>query len=290
MGHPVRVMIEPYLRLLVPKGEGVRPARVAMSQNPYRKIRSAKNRRPRDGNTRRLRVKGMRMTKQRQPEHEEQENAMKRNAALTSLFAVAAMVGATLSTTVEAQSRGPGMGAMAGGFDFAAADADSDGKVTAEELQSWRAARAAALDADGDGRISADELVAAQMRAAEARATARAERMIARFDTDGDGLITAAELLAGGDRLAAMFDRIDRDEDGALTEEDLQKMQHRMMQRHDRARGEHRARAHREGGHREKGAHHRGWDKRGDRAERAGAADEAAPATAPEAENGATED
>ncbi|MFN3824176.1 MAG: EF-hand domain-containing protein [Pseudorhodobacter sp.] len=202
---------------------------------------------------------------------------MKRTTALTSLLAAAAMVGATLSTAVEAQSRTPGagpgamMGNMGGAFDFAEADADGDGKVTQEELRAWRAARAAALDADGDGRISEDELVAAAMAAAETRARMRAQRMIARFDTDGDGALSAAELLAGGQMLATMFDRIDRDNDGAITEAELAQARERMMKRHDRAQGDHRSeyRAERRAERRGDGPHrHRGWDKRGDRTER----------------------
>lgn len=185
---------------------------------------------------------------------------MKRSTILTSLLAAAALIGTTATTMAEARMSGMGqgtpMGGMAAEFDFAEADADKDGKVTEAELRAWRAARAAALDADGDGKISEAELAASSLRGAEARATRRAQQMIARFDADGDGALSAAELLAGGRMQGAFFDRIDRDGDGAVTEAELAQARERMMQRRDRASGDHRAERRMErggeGGHRHK--------------------------------------
>ncbi|WP_198431573.1 EF-hand domain-containing protein [Pseudorhodobacter sp. MZDSW-24AT] len=138
-------------------------------------------------------------------------------------------------------------GPMGAGLDFAAIDANGDGKITPEEITAWRAAQAAALDADGDGLISAEEIAAMHIRAATQRANDHAARMIAQLDTDGDGKLSAAELatrpMAAGlsDR---MFDRLDTDQDGAISQAELDAAKERMSDRRghrgDRHGGQHR--------------------------------------------------
>lgn len=165
---------------------------------------------------------------------------MTRTATL-SAAALAAVLGAALSTAAWADrgGHGPmgmmGMGMMGAGpmFDFAEIDANGDGKITPDEITAHRAARAAALDADKDGKISAPELQAQIEARMSARAGEMAARMIEMRDTDGDGLLSAAELaeppMAGfGDRL---FERADADGDGAVTEEEATALRDRMAER-----------------------------------------------------------
>ena len=58
------------------------------------------------------------------------------------------------------------MGMMRGGpmagLDFAAVDADKDGKITVAEMTAHRAARFAAADTDKDGKLSRAEFDAAK--------------------------------------------------------------------------------------------------------------------------------
>jgi Ca2+-binding EF-hand superfamily protein len=152
-------------------------------------------------------------------------------------------------------ANGP-MGGWMPGFDFATFDADGDGKVTPAEIAARRAAEAAALDANGDGKLSAEELVAADMRHALLRAQARVAARIAAQDADGDGMLSAAELaLPPGPQ--GMFDRLDADNDGAVTQDELAAAEARMSARMgDRMTGRH---------HDGKGYHDRHGDKRGDR-------------------------
>lgn len=144
----------------------------------------------------------------------------------------------------------PMMGEM-----FAQIDADSDGKITREEMEAFRAARFAAVDTDGDGKLSQEEMTAAR----DARRMERVQGMVTRLDTNGDGLLSAEELAAGEPQMPrgpeAMFDRLDADGDGALTLEEMQQARGPYgreggMRGFGGDRGEH----HREGGRH--GGHH----------------------------------
>lgn len=146
--------------------------------------------------------------------------------------------------------RGDRMGGMGGpmggivGMDFAAMDADGDGKLTQAEIDTFRAAQTAAIDTDGDGLLSAEELAAMHMRAATTRANDHAARMIEQLDTDGDGKLSAAELAARpmqAGMSTRMFERLDTDKDGAISEAEMAAAKDRMtMGRGDKRGGNHR--------------------------------------------------
>jgi len=107
-------------------------------------------------------------------------------------------------------------------------DANGDGKISLEEIQSGRKAEAAALDANGDGKLSADELVAGEMRQIQARVEARVKARIEALDTDGDGMLSAAEL-AMPPAPSKMFERLDANNDGVLSEDELAAARPRMQ-------------------------------------------------------------
>lgn len=122
---------------------------------------------------------------------------------------------------------GPDGGAL---FDFAAVDADKDGKITPAEMQAHRAAGLAAVDADKDGTLSAAELQAMIETRMQARAGDMAARMMAGMDSDSDGRLTLAELAAPPAPLGLLA-RIDTDGDGAVTEAEIAAARARMEAR-----------------------------------------------------------
>ncbi len=115
------------------------------------------------------------------------------------------------------------MGMMGPTFDFAAADANKDGKVTPEEFAAARAAMVAGIDTDKDGKLSVDELTAMHLKAMEAAAKDMATRMVKDLDADGDGKLSAAEMAAMPVPPDA-FQRADTNKDGVIDQAEADAM------------------------------------------------------------------
>ncbi len=116
------------------------------------------------------------------------------------------------------------MGPMGGpAFDFTAADANKDGKVSQEEFTAARTAAVAAIDADKDGLISADELAAMHIKAMEAQIKAHAAQMVKDLDANGDGKLSAAEF-ATPPVPADAFTRADTNKDGVIDQAEADAM------------------------------------------------------------------
>ena len=119
--------------------------------------------------------------------------------------------------------------------DFATLDTNGDGALSLEELQAQGEARFSAVDTDGDGALSAEELTAA----AGERAAERTAQMIERLDENGDGALQLEEMPAReGDRAERMFDRVDADEDGVISEEEFDSVKERRGGRDGGRRGD----------------------------------------------------
>lgn len=83
------------------------------------------------------------------------------------------------------------------------ADADDDGRITAEEAAKFRTEQIETYDADGDGSLSLDEFAA--LHAAKTR-----PMVVDRFqalDDDGDGKVTDTEIASRVDRMLRFMDR-----------------------------------------------------------------------------------
>jgi len=88
-------------------------------------------------------------------------------------------------------------------------DVDKDGAITQAEIEEIRTADFAAADTNGDGEISLEEFKAAFLE----RSNDRMVRVFQRLDRDGDGIVTQAEADRAANR---MFNRLDRDGNGVV--------------------------------------------------------------------------
>src|SRR4030095_2004020 len=105
--------------------------------------------------------------------------------------------------------------------EFRAMDANHDGKISREEHAAAAKGMFGTMDADKDGRVTPAEMDAAQEKVTGRKASKgdmSAAEKIKVIDKDGDGVLTAEEHAAGS---RSMFDLMDTDKDGALTEAEL---------------------------------------------------------------------
>lgn len=113
-------------------------------------------------------------------------------------------------------SRGRRGGGRHGGFE--GADANNDGNITREEFLARPTAMFDRIDANHDGVIQASERPERPERGE--RGERRAERPDRpNPDADGNGTFSRAEFMAMG---AGMFDRLDANHDGRVTQEEAQ--------------------------------------------------------------------
>ena len=92
-------------------------------------------------------------------------------------------------------------------------DADKNGSVTEDEINTFRAAKVAAADTSKDGVLSLDEFATAYNELMRSRMVDAFQNL----DDDGNGSITAAEL---DSRFGSVVAKMDRNGDGALSPAD----------------------------------------------------------------------
>lgn len=132
-----------------------------------------------------------------------------------------------------AARKGPGMSDVT----FEELDTDGNGELTKAELDARRTERFARMDANGDGAVTRDEIEAH----IASHAGANAERMMQRFDKDEDGKLTEAEMQPRKQRGERMFSRLDADGNGSLNKSEFESAKTKMKRwrkRHKDADGE----------------------------------------------------
>lgn len=157
---------------------------------------------------------------------------MTRNTTLTGALILALGVTA-LPAMAQDSGDGP-RGPRGPMFQFEEIDANSDGKLTREEIEAHAAARFADADTDGDGQLSAAELVARMEKQSDERIQRRVEGMIEHRDANDDGMLSADEM--GPRNKDRMFSRLDANDDGEISKAEMEQAREKMHKRF----GEHR--------------------------------------------------
>lgn len=187
------------------------------------------------------------------------------NTKTKTLTAVAVVL-ATIPAIGWAQQAGQ-MRGQAPQIDFAVADADASGGISAEEWSAYVTAQMterraamigervdaliAAGDADGDAALNRDELIAGFTTMREERREMRGDRRgemrghgARGGDRDGyrdgarggdrDGYRGEMRGDDSGERMNRFFDRVDQNDDGQISADELGEMQERMERRMNR--------------------------------------------------------
>lgn len=97
-------------------------------------------------------------------------------------------------------------------------DIDGDGNITRDEITAHKTEFATEADTNKDGILSADEVL-------EAHQKRHMQMRMTRLDTNDDGQVTIEEFTKGDmGRIDRMFKKLDKDEDGILSSQELAKM------------------------------------------------------------------
>ncbi len=138
------------------------------------------------------------------------------NIALITSLGLAIMAGAAVASSDK-----PGKDHRPH-HSFEELDANGDGKVTREEMETHMQARFEGADTNGDGSLSRDELLARVKEDQAKRADKYVSHMIERHDANGDGALTMEEMRSR--KHGKRFDKMDADGDGAISKAEFEAM------------------------------------------------------------------
>lgn len=145
---------------------------------------------------------------------------MKHTGFIAAIIAssVALTAGAALAQKPGGMHRAP--------ISFEDADQDGNGEITKEEFAARHQARFDEADTNSDGSLDRDEMLLAGQKRIEERVDA----LIERFDEDEDGVLSQDEMPKphNSKRADKFFDRIDQDENGSISKAEYEEAQEHM--------------------------------------------------------------
>jgi Ca2+-binding EF-hand superfamily protein len=149
---------------------------------------------------------------------------MKKSVKLALAFATLAGLAGSAAYAKDGPRRmdGPRGGP---GMQFERTDADDSGDISFGEFAAAMDGRMGFADADSDGKLTVEEIAAEMQRQRNLR---RAERLVQRFDADGDNVLTLDEIESHQRKVFALMDRND---DGMVVKDELPKREHRNRDR-----------------------------------------------------------
>jgi Ca2+-binding EF-hand superfamily protein len=147
-----------------------------------------------------------------------------------SLLALAAALAVGIAGAAAAQTATDSTGAAGteGAGDrhqmmFKRIDADGNGSITQQEMETWRSKAVFRLDADNDGKVTKEEVQQHMaQRQAEGGQAPDSSRFFSTYDANGDGAIDEEELKNGGSQ---RFQTADTDANGELSMEEWTALQ-----------------------------------------------------------------
>jgi Ca2+-binding EF-hand superfamily protein len=145
-------------------------------------------------------------------------------------LALAAALAIGLAGAAAAQTATDSTGAAGteGGGDrhqmmFKRIDADGNGSISSQEMESWRSKAVFRLDADSDGKVTKEEVDQhIAQRQAEGGQAPDSAKFFSTYDANGDGAIDEEELKNGGSQ---RFQTADTDANGELSMEEWTALQ-----------------------------------------------------------------
>ena len=146
----------------------------------------------------------------------------KRTLALSAGIAVAGMLATGLTAYAGSGKHGDrhgGHGPRGGVHMMDQFDANEDGKLTQAEIDQARQERLAKFDSDKDGKLNLQEFEALWLDFTRERMV----RSFQRLDRDGDAIVTQDEYL---EPTKNMVVRMDRNDDGEISRDDMKRRHH----------------------------------------------------------------
>lgn len=145
--------------------------------------------------------------------------SVRRTLAVTAALGIGCAGAASAQTGTGAEAGTQGAGDRHQQM-FQRIDADANGSISQQEMESWRSKAVFRLDADGDGRVSKEEVDRhiAQRQSQGAQAPDSGQ-FFATYDANADGAIDPEELRSGGSQ---RFQTADTDANGELSMEEWQ--------------------------------------------------------------------
>ncbi len=153
---------------------------------------------------------------------------MKKNMVLATLAATLTVIG--FSSSAYADGHKGGHRNMPS---FETLDANADGQVTQDEFTALARTRFDTADTNSDGLLSAEEMSAMSSQDMKKRHEKRLKKMMRKLDKNEDGQISFEEMqsMRKGKSAERMIERFDDNDDGQISAEEYAKMENKMQKR-----------------------------------------------------------